>query len=147
MQVKEYTMADYITAINNETITMKSLHYQEIDEVSGEFLITNGDSILRLYREDLKNDSVLVILDNDQKRKYHYKPWLFCLDTYGISDLWFELLDLNQIRSFSQFDHEKIRAFAPGFIGKLKTVIKLEEDVVNERSSKLTQDIKEATLA
>lgn len=149
MQVQEYTMADYINAINNEKITMKSLQYQDIltDKVSGTRIVVNDRSVLKMYRKDLKEGAYFVILNNNEKRKYFYKPWSFCYDVYGTSDLWFELLNLNQIRSFNEFDHEKIRVFDPAYLNKLKVILNLEEDVINQKTDEMIEAIKEATLA
>lgn len=146
MQIREYTMADYIIAIANENITMKSLQHQTMIG-SDTRLIINDESILRKYRKDLEEDCFYVTFSNAEKRKYAYKPWLFCLDTFGLSDLWRELLDLNQIRSFTQFDHDKIKVFSPSYLRKLKVILNLEEEIIDQKSAEMTEAIKEATLA
>lgn len=146
MQVREYTMADYIIAIGNENITMKSLQYQSMIGTDTRIII-NDESILRKYKKDLEEECSYIVFTNAEKRKYAYKPWLFCLDTFGLSDLWRELLDLNQIRSFSEFDHDKIKVFSPSYLRKLKVILNLESEIIDQKSEEMTELIKEATLA
>ena len=146
MQIQEYTMEKYIDAISNENITMKNLHYQSMIKTDNH-LILNADSILKLYKADILNSAVKVTFDHNQKRKYFYKPWVYCYDIFGTSELWYELLDLNHLRSFSEFDHETIKSFSPSIVNFLKTVLKLEQDKINYNSSEMVEKIKEATLA
>ena len=146
MQIREYTVADYIVAIANENITMKSLQHQTMIGTDTR-LIINDESVLRKYRKDLEEDCFYVTFTSAEKRKYAYKPWLFCLDTFGLSELWRELLDLNQLRSFTQFDHDKIKVFSPLYLSKLKIILNLEEEILDQKSAEMTEAIKEATLA
>jgi len=146
MQIQEYTIQNYIDAISNENITMKSLHYQTIIS-TGAHLVLNAESVLRLYKADITKNTVSITFDQNQKRKYFYKPWVYSFDVFGTSELWRELLDLNHMRSFSEFDHETIKSFSPSIVNMLKTILKLEQEKINYNSSDMVEKIKEATLA
>ena len=144
MSIQAYTMTDYHNQITNENITMKSMQYQEMIGESDRKIIINDKSIFRLYRAEMREHTQFVTFTNAEKAKYYYKPWLFCDDKYGLSDLWFELLDLNQIRSFSEFNLETIRVFDSSIISRIKSVLNLEKDIIDINQNDLNEKIKEA---
>lgn len=146
MTPQAYTLERYVSEINNESITMKSLHTQEIIGEGSTKLLLNDLSVLRLYWKEIEAESVMLTLSTNEKLKYFYKPWLFCHDTYGNSELWFELLKLNQIRSFSEFDHETIRVFPTSIISKIRTIMNLEEEIISMNKSEILQKKKEVSL-
>ena len=144
MSIQSYTMTDYHNQIANETITMKSMQYQEMIGDGDRKVIINDKSIFRLYRAEMREHTHFITFTNAEKTKYFYKPWLFCDDKYGLSDLWFELLDLNQIRSFSEFNMDTIRVFDSDIISRIKSVLNLEKEIIDINQNYLGEKIKEA---
>lgn len=147
MNNKAYTLSQYIEDIKNENITMKSLQLQEVVGDGDTKLLINDLSVLHLYWKEIEAEAVYITLDTNQRLKYFYKPWLFCQDTYHNSELWFELLKLNQMRSFSEFDHATIKVFSTNILNKIKTIFNLEEEIIDINESEILQKIKEASLA
>lgn len=138
------TLTEYIDNIRNESITMHGIHLQEMIGDDNTKIIINDVSILRKYWPEIVASSEYIILDNREKMKYFYKPWLFCYDTYGNEELWFELLKLNQIRSFSEFNHETFRVFSSDIIRKIKAILDLEEQVIDINVDEMLKLKKEA---
>lgn len=144
MSVQSHTLTDYQVQMNNENITMKTMQYQEMIGDGDRKIIINDKSIFKLYRSEMRAHTHFVTFSNAEKAKYFYKPWLFCDDKYGLSDLWFELLDLNQIRSFSEFNLETIRVFNDDIISRIKSVLDLEKEIIDVNQNDLNEKIKEA---
>lgn len=144
MSVQSYTLTDYQDQMNNEIITMKSMQYQEMIGDGDRKIIINDKSVFKLYRDEMKAHTHFVTFTNSEKTKYYYKPWLFCDDKYGLSELWFELLDLNQIRSFSEFNLETIRVFDTHIISRIKSILDLEKEVIAINQNEISEKIKEA---
>ena len=144
MSLQSHTMSDYQVQAVNENITMKSMHYQEMIGDEKVKIIINDKSVLRLYRNELKAHTHFVTFTNTERTKYFFKPWLYCEDVYGLSDLWFELLDLNQIRSFSEFNMDKIRVFDNGVVQRIKSILNLEKDLIDIHENIMSEKIKEA---
>lgn len=144
MSVQSYTLTDYQDQMNNEVITMKSMQYQEMIGEGDRKIIINDKSVFKLYRDEMRAHTHFVTFTNSEKTKYYYKPWLFCDDKYGVSELWFELLDLNQIRSFSEFNLETIRVFDTHIISRIKSILDLEKEVIAINQNEISEKIKEA---
>ena len=144
MSVQSYTLTDYQDQMNNEIITMKSMQYQEMIGEGDRKIIINDKSVFKLYRDEMRAHTHFVTFTNSEKTKYYYKPWLFCDDKYGVSELWFELLDLNQIRSFSEFNLETIRVFDTHIISRIKSILDLEKEVIAINQNEISEKIKEA---
>ena len=147
MSIQSYTLPDYQVQFNNETITMKSMQYQSMIGDGDRKIIINDRSVLRLYRDELRESTQFITFSNGEKLKYFYRPGLFCEDKYGLSELWFELLDLNQIRSFSEFNLETIRIFDKKAVGKIKSALNLEKDLIDINQNDIREKIKEAERA
>ena len=145
--IATYTTSDYIDAIHNENITVQNLHFQEMIGEGAVKLLVNDLSVLRLYHKELVEESRYVTLSNTEKLKYFYKPWLYCYDVYGTTELWFELLDLNQLRSFTEFNHETFRVFNPNILSKLKSIMDLESEVIGINASEILRQKKEAAIS
>lgn len=143
-----YTMQEYIDGFKHEKVTAKSIFHQEMLDVSDEKkLIVNGESVIKHHWSQIKDEANIFIFTSiSDKIKYFYKPWLFCHDKFGNSELWHLLLDLNQMRSFSEFNHDKIRIFSHNINNTLKTAYVIEDDVIKQHSSELLEKIKEASL-
>ena len=144
MSVQSHTLPDYQIQVNNENITMKSMQYQEMLDGQNRKIIINDKSIFKLYRAEMKAHTHFITFNNTERLKYFYKPWVLCDDLYGLSDLWFELLDLNQIRSFSEFNLETIRVFDDDVISRIKSVLDLEKEVIDINQNDMNEKIKEA---
>lgn len=107
------SITEQIAMIKDLDISYRALHTTA--------LISNSDgedkieipyiSILSKYRHFLDNIRIKVAFDDVLARKYLYKPKSLSYDLYGTTELWFELLRLNNWSSISEFKPKSIYVY------------------------------------
>lgn len=140
------TITQYIDTIHNDSVRMETLYLQEATRNDDTLFIVNDRSLLCNYWKELVDSSILYTFDSHQKLKYYYRPWLFCHDRYGNREIWFELLKLNQLSSFTEFDFETIRIFNPNILRKIKMIIDAEKEVIDLNEDTILRAKKEAAI-
>lgn len=150
MQTNQHSsMMKFIDANANKEITAQRLYFISMEntltpkEVN---LILRDESILRKYRKELREHTKIMTLSTLDHMRYDYKPWLLCHDLYGTMELWIELLDLNEMRSFSEFNQDHITVFTNDIISILLSIIDLEKEKIALNEDDMIRLKKEAAL-
>lgn len=91
------------------------------------------DSIYREYRSFLMDRSAKVKLTDLEFSKYKYNPKKLSLDLYQTMELWFILLQLNDMRHFIDFTKKVIYIIHPQYIDVVS-------DVINNNSDRLKKN-------
>lgn len=150
MQTNQHsTMMKYIDQIPNKELTAQGLYLSTMentsvpDEVN---LILRDESILRKYRKELREHTKVITLSALDHMRYDYKPWLLSHDLYGTMELWIEILDLNEMRSFSEFHENQVIVFTNDIISILQSIKDLEKEKIALNEDEMIRLKKEAAL-
>lgn len=142
-------MLKFIDNNPNKDVTAQSLYFISMEnttipeEVN---LILRDESILRKYRKELREHTKVITLSTLDHMRYDYKPWLLSHDLYGTMELWIELLDLNEMRSFSQFTEDHVIVFTNDIISILLSIMDLEKEKIALNEDDMIRLKKEAAL-
>ena len=120
-------------------MTIKDLCFKEVmTNSSGEMFIINMYNLYEKYYELLLEQSTVVVLSDEEYRKYRFQPKLLALDLYGNKDIYYLLLRINHIYSVINFDFKELRVFKPSIVKLLNEIMVMEsEDYIDNEMSVL----------
>lgn len=88
------------------------------------------ESLIGKYKDILVNLIITVNLDDKLRRQYLYNPKLLSYDLYNTTELWAELLRLNNWSSIVEFKPIKIKIYDPYRLKSfLNEILILEEKI------------------
>ena len=95
------TIEEFVSSGKTVSLTYKTFSFLET--------MSNGTQVSILdvvndYLIELKNAAVPIKLNEEQMRKYAYKPKLLCYDLYGNPELYFIILLINDIADVKEFN-------------------------------------------
>lgn len=114
------TIEEFIASGKNITLDYEVFSFLET--------VSNGTvvSVLNVvndYVEELRRASVLVHLQDDEYRKYMYKPKLLCYDIYGNPELYFIILLMNDMADVKEFNKRNIYMLSKEYMSILSSYI------------------------
>lgn len=115
-----YSIESFITAGKGITISYNNLSYIET--------ISNGTrvpflNVIQDYMDELKSLAMTIEMNDEEYRKYTYKPKLLANDIYGNSELYFIILLINGICDVKEFTKKKLILIPKSSIEKALTMI------------------------
>ena len=118
------TIQDIISAgkelkICNRELSLKSVLVNSADEK----YIVNMSNLFEKYYELLLENTVIVVLTDEEYLKYRFKPKVLSYDLYGTKELHYLLLRLNYVYSVINFDFKELRVFNTNVIALLNEII------------------------
>ena len=118
-------------------LTIKDLAFKEIIEnSSGERFVVNMFNLYEKYYELLLEYATIVVLTDEEYRKYRYNPRLLSKDLYGTPELHYMLLRLNYVYSIINFDFREVRVFRTNITTLLNEIMVMEsEDYIDNEMS------------
>ena len=118
-------------------LTIKDLAFKEIIEnSSGEKFVVNMFNLYEKYYELLLEHATIVVLTDEEYRKYKYNPRLLSKDLYGTQELHYMLLRLNYVYSILNFDFREVRVFRTNINTLLNEIMVMEsEDYIDNEMS------------
>lgn len=123
----DMTIKDYITQYNNEDITFSEFFLKQVFVTdAGKKLLMNFENLIIKYMPELKEMKVKVSLSNEEYSRYKFNPKLLSFDIYGTTELWFLILEANELHTISQFDSKTIYLFRADIIEKVARILNLE---------------------
>ena len=81
------------------------------------------------YMPELKDIKIKVTLSNEEYFKYRFNPKLLSYDIYGTTELWFLILEANELHSVTQFDLRTLYIFNTSIVDRVTRILNLEKDV------------------
>ena len=136
------TIADYVRAYETEPITYSNFYLaQVLTGNNNRKMLVNFNSIVVKYMPELKKMIEKVTLSPEDYAKYRFNPKLMSFDLYGTTELWFLLLDINELHSVSEFDLRTLYIFQSDIVDKLSRVINLEQGVRDYNEEVISQDL------
>lgn len=139
--MSEYINKSTIQAVISEGLESK-LNIKElslknvITNSAGEMFVVNFSNLYEKYYELLLENTVVLVLNEEEYKKYRFKPKLLSYELYGTTELHYMLLRLNHMYSVINFDLSEIRVFTRNIISLLNEImiIESEEFIDNEVS-------------
>lgn len=138
------TIQDIISAgkelkICNRELSLKSVLVNSADEK----YIVNMSNLFEKYYEILLENTVIVVLTDEEYLKYRFKPKVLSYDLYGTKELHYLLLRLNYVYSVINFDFKELRVFNTNIIALLNEIMILENDTLIENEVDIIREINE----
>lgn len=138
------TIQDIISAgkelkMCNRELSLKSVLVNSADEK----YIVNMSNLFEKYYEILLENTVIVVLTDEEYLKYRFKPKVLSYDLYGTKELHYLLLRLNYVYSVINFDFKELRVFNTNIIALLNEIMILENDTLIENEVDIIREINE----
>jgi hypothetical protein len=141
--IKDYLIDDFIKSYKEESLSFPTLHLKEVNnKLDNSKIVLLSDSIMDKYTDILDDYVITKTLTDTEFNKYQCNPKLLSYDLYGTVELWFLLLNVNQITSSTQFRINPIKIYTREILRIVQSVLNLEKPItdVNE------EEIKKALL-
>ena len=138
------TIQDIISAgkelkICNRELSLKSV----VTNSANEKFIVNIANLFEKYYEILLDNTVIVVLTDEEYLKYRFKPKVLSYDLYGTKELHYMLLRLNYVYSVVNFDFKELRVFNTNILNLLNEIMILENENYIENDLDVIREINE----
>ena len=129
---KNPTISEYISDYNSEDI-ISSIYFlkQVFTTPVNKKLLVNFQNLVIKYMPELEAIKTTVTMTNEEYAKYKYNPKLLSFDIYGTTELWFLILEANELHASIQFDLKTIRLFNTSVVDKMVRILNLEREFIN----------------
>ena len=106
---------DIIEDMKEEEISYNTMHSNAIitDKNSNNTIKIPFMSLTNKYKDFFKKIVIELPLADDEAQIYKLKPKLLSEKLYGTTELWYTLLELNNLKSIIEFDLKTIRLYDP----------------------------------
>lgn len=125
--------------INNSELSLKYV----MNNSANEKFIINITNLFEKYYELLLDNTVIVVLTNEEYLKYRFKPKVLSYDLYGTMELHYMLLRLNYVYSVTNFDFKEVRVFNTNILSLLNEIMILENEEFIENAVDVIKEINE----
>lgn len=137
----ESTINDYISQFNSEEIISSAFFLKQVFTTNNKKMIVNFSNLVIKYMPEIKELKVKVELSDEEYSKYKYNPKVLSYDLYGTTELWFLILEANELHSVSQFNSKTIYLFRTDIIEKMSRILNLEIDVKNYNEEEISTQL------
>lgn len=132
------TIKDYIAQYNSEEIVSSAFFLKQLLSIdNGGKMIVNFTNLVNKYMPEIRGLKLKITLSNDEYAKYKFNPKLLSYDIYGTTELWFLILEANELHSVTQFDSKTIYLFRTDIVDKLARILNLEMATKNYNTEEL----------
>ncbi len=134
------TIKDYISKYQTDDVVLSSFFLKEVlNTETGKNLIVNDRSLLSKYLPELESSKVKVQLSNSEYRKYRFNPKRLSYDLYGTTELWFLILDANELHSITQFDLQVVSLYDTSILSKMSRIFNLEKEIREQNDEEVNK--------
>jgi hypothetical protein len=117
--------------LNFENHSIIEEYKQNKNDINSKSLYYHRNIILERYLLRIIQKSNILRLNNEQKIKYEYNPYLLSFDSYATPDYWWLILAVNKISNVARFKNLPTKIRLPN-IDDLKEVLQYELNVNKE---------------
>ena len=114
-----------------------------ITNSAGQKFVVNLFNLFEKYYDILLDNTVTVVLTEDEYLKYRFKPKLLSKDLYGSKDLYYLLIRLNNIYTVIEFDFKEVKVFNTNIVSLLNEIMVLESENYIENELSVIKEINE----
>ena len=134
------TILDYIASYESEEITSSAFFLKQVftSKLNAKILV-NFNNLTIKYMPELKDIKVKVTLSNEEYNRYKYNPKRLSYELYGTTELWFLILEANELHSINQFDSRTIYLFRTDIVEKMTRILNLEIESKNYNEEEISQ--------
>jgi hypothetical protein len=125
--------------ICNRELSLKSV----MTNSANEKYVVNITNLFEKYYEILLDNTVIVVLTDEEYLKYRFKPKVLSYDLYGTKELHYMLLRLNYVYSVINFDFKELRVFNTNILNLLNEIMILENENYIENDLDVIREINE----
>lgn len=128
------TVPEQVSLAKDMEISYRTLHPSlVISNVKDDDVIrVPYSSIINKYKDFLSTIVVEIKLDDAMREKYMYKPKMVSNELYGTTELWSEILILNNAYSVIEFKPRVLKCYDPNRFKSFINEIILLEDVLDD---------------
>lgn len=128
------TVPEQVSLAKDMEISYRTLHPSlVISNVKDDDVIrVPYSSIINKYKDFLSTIVVEIKLDDAMREKYMYKPKMVSNELYGTTELWSEILILNNAYSVIEFRPRVLKCYDPNRFKSFINEIILLEDVLDD---------------
>ena len=128
------TIPEQVSLAKDMEISYRTLHPSlVISNVKDDDVIrVPYSSIINKYKDFLSTIVVEIKLDDAMREKYMYKPKMVSNELYGTTELWSEILILNNAYSVIEFTPRVLKCYDPNRFKSFINEIILLEDVLDD---------------
>lgn len=136
------TIQDYIAEFNNEEVVSSAFFLKQVfSSANNRKMLLNFENLIVKYMPELKNIKTKVTLSNPEYAKYKFNPKVLSYDIYGTTELWFLILEANELHSITEFNSNVIYLYNPEIIDKLIRILNLEVDSKNYNAEEVSTSL------
>lgn len=136
------TLTEYIASYRLDDLTFSDFFLREVMRFrSGEKIIVQFNSFLNKYMPEFKSTLVTVTLNEAERLKYRFNPKLMSFDLYGTTELWFMILEVNEIHRIIDFDLSTVILPQRIIVERMTRVKNLEQDVIDYNEERFAEDL------
>ena len=109
------TITEQIANVKDLDISYRMLHNSAylLDITTNKTIEIPFESLVNKYRDTLDKITINIEFDDRLSRQYLYNPKLLSNDLYKTTELWAELLRLNNFSSITEFKPVKLKIYDP----------------------------------
>lgn len=138
----ESTIQEYIDTYNTEELVSSAFFLKQVFATdSNRKMLVNFNNLVIKYMPELKEIKIKITLSNEEYAKYKYNPKYLSFDIYGTTELWFLILEANELHSARQFDSKTIYLFRTDIVEKMTRILNLENATRNYNEEEISADL------
>lgn len=135
-------ITEFITEHDKDDLTLDKCFLKTVlTKSNGDKMIVNNIPLFENYLNELGAEPVYITMDETRLDHYAYNPKLFSYDIYGTTELWFMILQINEMHSVSEFYKPKIKTYSSRIINQLLEIFDLEKDEYERNYSEITNTL------
>lgn len=136
---KSATLQDYITEFNSESIISSEFFLKQVFATNEKKMIVNFSNLIVKYMPEIKALKVKISLSAEEYQKYRFNPKRLSYDLYGTTELWFIILEANELYSALEFDNQTIVLYKTNVFDKLGRILNLENEFKNYNEEEISE--------
>lgn len=142
MNLSVSKITEFIVEHDKDDLTLDKCFLKSVlTKSDGSKIIINNIPLFENYLNELGIKPTYIVMDDSRLEYYAYNPKLFSYDTYGTTELWFMILQLNEMHSASEFYKPKIKAYSSKIINQLLEIFDLEKNEYERNYDEITKEL------
>ena len=136
------TIQDYISSYEDEELVSSAFFLKQVFTTNAnKKMLLNFNSLVLKYMPELQEIKIKITLSNEEYAKYRYNPKYLSHDIYGTTELWFLILEANELHSVRQFDSKTIYLYRVDIVEKMTRILNLETVSKNYNEDQITESL------